>query len=152
MALKSCKECGKDVSSSAKSCPHCGKKLRMGALSKIILWVFVIFIVLTIMSQFENQSKISRSSYAEILRNELSYLIDIEEVSWYEVNNNNVYIGFSPVPNDWNLIIRGAAFRGNKAIDFGVHVWALEGSQRGWRPGDGSYLGEVTARYGRVQD
>lgn len=24
MALKTCRECGKDVSESAKSCPHCG--------------------------------------------------------------------------------------------------------------------------------
>lgn len=26
MALKNCKECGKEVSSSAKKCPHCGVK------------------------------------------------------------------------------------------------------------------------------
>ena len=92
------------------------------------------------------------SSREDKIKNELLYLNDVQEVAWYEVDDNDVYIGFSPVPNDWNLIIRGAALRANKAIDFGVHVWALKGSQRGWRPGKGTYLGEVTARYGRVKD
>lgn len=98
------------------------------------------------------RTKLGGSGRESKIRRELSYLNDVQEVSWYEVDDNNVYIGFSPVPTDWNVIIRGAAYKANKAIDFGVHVWALKGSQRGWRPGNGSFLGEVTARHGKVQD
>ncbi len=28
MAIKTCKECGKEISSSAKKCPNCGKDQR----------------------------------------------------------------------------------------------------------------------------
>ena len=44
-----------------------------------------------------------------------------------------------------------AATLGNKATDFGVHVWALNGKQKGWRPTDGGFLESVTARYGKLQ-
>lgn len=48
MAMKKCKECGADVSSSAKKCPKCGKKLKhtglyifLGIIAFIILIVAV---------------------------------------------------------------------------------------------------------------
>src|SRR5689334_16362869 len=31
MALKPCRECGREISTEAKSCPHCGKKAPTGA-------------------------------------------------------------------------------------------------------------------------
>jgi hypothetical protein len=86
-----------------------------------------------------------------ILRQELSYLNDIEEVAWYEVDDNDVIVGFEPLPEDWELVIRGAALRGNRAIDFGCHVWAVKAKDRGWRPGTGPYYGEVTARQGKIE-
>jgi len=87
----------------------------------------------------------------ELLKKELSYLGEIKEVKWWEVDDNNVYIGFDPVPEDWELITKGAALRGNKTIDFGCHAWAVSGGAKRWRPGNGPYLGEFTARYGRVE-
>lgn len=48
MALKKCKECGKDVSSDAKSCPYCGKKHPTGAWTlpaKIIFILFILFVI-----------------------------------------------------------------------------------------------------------
>lgn len=42
MALVACKECGREVSSSAAKCPHCGKKLRMGLLGKALITLGVI--------------------------------------------------------------------------------------------------------------
>jgi hypothetical protein len=48
MALKPCKECGKEISTEAKNCPHCGKKdptgrqagcLGIGCLSIVVLAV-----------------------------------------------------------------------------------------------------------------
>jgi hypothetical protein len=40
MALVKCKECGKEVSKSAKKCPHCGYKLKMSFLAKFGLFIF----------------------------------------------------------------------------------------------------------------
>lgn len=43
MAMKKCKECGADISSSAKVCPKCGKKLK-GSISRIIIGIIIVFI------------------------------------------------------------------------------------------------------------
>ena len=96
--------------------------------------------------------KVASKSNREIVKkNTLSYLNDIEEIQWFEVDDNDVYISFNPVPSDWNLVIRGADFRAHKAINFVIHVWELKNKRRGWKPSDGGYLDEVTARYGRVE-
>ena len=44
MAMVQCKECGKDVSSSAAQCPHCGKKLKMGMGKKVLIGVVGFFV------------------------------------------------------------------------------------------------------------
>ena len=89
---------------------------------------------------------------AKVLRAELKYLNDIPEIQWWEVVQNKVFISFSPVPNDYEKIIRDAALKGNKRIDFGVHVWAVKNQPAGWRPGNGPYIGVVTARYGKFEE
>jgi len=89
--------------------------------------------------------------YGKMLMESLEYLNDVEEIVWVEIDENDVYIGFAPVPDDWDLIIRGAAYNGNREINFGTHVWAAYGERKGWRPGQSTYLGEVTARYGKVE-
>lgn len=43
MAMKKCKDCGTEVSKSAKICPKCGKKLKHTAL-RVIIGIFVIII------------------------------------------------------------------------------------------------------------
>lgn len=62
MAIKKCKECGSDVSTSAKVCPHCGKKYPTGGLT----WpakIFLIFILIVVISQFfGNSNKHSEST------------------------------------------------------------------------------------------
>lgn len=46
MAIKTCKECGKEISSSAKKCPNCGKDQRnQFAKHKIITAVLVLVVV-----------------------------------------------------------------------------------------------------------
>jgi len=88
------------------------------------------------------------------LRAELAYLNEISEIAWWEVESNNVYIGFSRVPDDPGLVLicQGAALRGNRAIDFGVHVWGSVGAPRGARPDTpGVQWYETTARYGRIE-
>ena len=89
---------------------------------------------------------------AKVLRTELKYLNGIPEIQWWEVVENKVFMSFSPVPNDYVIIIRDAALKGNKRIDFGVHVWAVKNQPAGWRPGNSPYLGVVTARYGEFEE
>lgn len=50
MALKPCKECGKEISSTAQACPHCGKPLKQkgmgwGCLSIACLGTVAVIIV-----------------------------------------------------------------------------------------------------------
>jgi len=92
------------------------------------------------------------NNYGKKLMERLQYLNDVKEITWVEIEKNVVYIGFDPVPADWQLVIRAAALHGNKVIGFGTHVWATYGDREGWRPGDSSYLGEITARHGRIEE
>jgi hypothetical protein len=48
MALKKCKECGKEVSTSAKLCPNCGKNNPTGDTSKAAILFLVFLIVLAL--------------------------------------------------------------------------------------------------------
>jgi len=101
---------------------------------------------------FAGCSKSSSSNQREQkIKSELQYLYSVEEIAWFEVENNNVYIGFKNKPDDLALILRGAALRANAAINFGVHVWAVKATNKSWRPGDGPYYGEVTARHGKIE-
>ena len=43
MAMKTCKDCGTEVSKSAKSCPKCGRKLKNSGL-RIFLGILIIFV------------------------------------------------------------------------------------------------------------
>lgn len=102
---------------------------------------------------YEWKNRPKRSSNYQALQGAMSYLLDIPEIEWYEIQGNDIYIGFNTLPSDWRIIINGAALRANETIDFGVHVWAIDSNRfnKGWRPGDGSYYGEVTARYGKIR-
>lgn len=62
MAIKKCKECGKDVSSGAKVCPHCGKKLKMGFLKKILIGFGIFFVFIIFIGIISNGSSSSNST------------------------------------------------------------------------------------------
>lgn len=85
----------------------------------------------------------------DVIRSELAYLAEVEEIAWMHVDDNDVYLGFSSRPQDMDWIVRGAAIRANRAIHFGVHVYAMPASER---PGFGCrYYFEHTARHGRIE-
>ena len=124
----------------------------------MIILCLVLFIALLSLNfnsytdKVENGRTHSLSSEREIkLKDELKYLNDITDISWWEVDNNTVYICFKTAPSDWRLILQFAALRGNVRIGFGTHAWGLVGAKYGWRPGDGYYLGVETARYGKIK-
>ncbi len=86
----------------------------------------------------------------KVLAKTLSYLSKLEDVAWVTVEDNNVYVGLTRKAPDLELVLRAAALKGNRAINFGCHVWAVPEDAA---PGDVSrFYGEATARYGRVQD
>lgn len=163
MALTKCKECGHDVSTSAKTCPNCGAPLvnRTSRLAIVLLILLFVFVVLPLLGHIKRsaerygsrRTKPSSTSVtqSQVLREELSYLSDIPEVAWIEIERNNVYVGFYSLPDDWEMIIKGAALRGNKAINFGCHVWTVDANKKGWRPGDSPFYGEFSARYGKLE-
>ena len=111
-------------------------------MKSIKFFVLLFLLIAGCKSNSEKESKLKES---------LLYLSEIQEIAWYEIEGNDIYIGFSKLPDDWRMIIKGAAIKGNEAINFGCHVWAVDASKRGWRPGDSSYYGEVTARYGKIE-
>ncbi len=109
--------------------------------SAILLLLFFLPIESSALTKTENEQR---------LKEALSYLNDIPEVSWVEFDNNTVYVGFSELPDDWELIIKMAALNGNKATDFGCHVWATPAKQKNKPVDKRRYYGTVTARYGKV--
>jgi len=140
---------GGPVARAVKRPPHAGKN-RGGSVRRVAGVIIATLGVAWVIGHCCGDSKELRTREAT-LREELLYLNEIEEIAWWEVEDNNVYIGFRELPSDWQWIIRGAALRGNKAIDFGCHVWAVRGRAPGWRPGDPGFVDQVTARYGRVR-
>ena len=53
MALIKCKECGNEISTTAKACPKCGAKIKKTSIIAAILWsVIFFFIAIFILGQF----------------------------------------------------------------------------------------------------
>lgn len=52
MAIKKCKECGKDISTSAKICPHCGKKYPTGGMTRPVKLVLILLGLIVIGKMF----------------------------------------------------------------------------------------------------
>ena len=149
-------------------CP--GTEAREGTMRK--LWIVLgIFALLFVIGQFESeeeeQPEVASAPQEEVegvppaktvrrdnqaLQDRLSYLGEIDEISWIEFEDNNVYIGFKRRPSDLGAIVNSAAVWGNRAHGFGVHVWATDARYRGWRPGLAPYYCEATGRYGKLQD
>lgn len=66
MAMTTCKECGKQVSTEAKACPHCGaaapaKKKAKGGIGKWLLMVFAIGVVVAVLPK-QDKAKASASA------------------------------------------------------------------------------------------
>ncbi len=67
MAMTTCKECGKQVSSQAKACPHCGatapaKKKAKGGIGKWLLVVFAIGVVVAVLPKQDKAKASARVS------------------------------------------------------------------------------------------
>ena len=49
MKLKKCKDCGGEISKSAKMCPHCGAKIKSGCFSRLFKLLLIIVLVIAIL-------------------------------------------------------------------------------------------------------
>ncbi len=60
MALKKCKECGKEISTKAKECPHCGvpakKKAGCGSIALVLLGLLIIISILGSLGSKESKT------------------------------------------------------------------------------------------------
>jgi len=84
----------------------------------------------------------------------LAYLrTSVDEVAWVKFERNNAHVGLKERPSDLRLLCATAAMNGNRAMDFGCHVWFYDTS-RAASPTTNVDLAfcECTARYGKVQD
>lgn len=66
MAMTTCKECGKQVSTEAKACPHCGaaapaRKKAKGGIGKWLLIVFAVGVVVAVLPK-QDKAKASASA------------------------------------------------------------------------------------------
>jgi len=113
----------------------------MKPLATIVLVVSFLFCQLTVAHARDQRA----------LEDRLSYLKDLPEVGWVRFDGNTVYVGFKKRPADLASIVGAAAFHGNKAYGFGVHVWAVPANNPNWKVGD-TYYCEATGRYGKVED
>ncbi len=84
----------------------------------------------------------------EKLSRQLTYLKKIPEVTWVQVQRNSVYIGWRVRPDDLRAIVGAAAYQGNRAIGFGVHIYNYD-STRFQTPSTGPlFFCTATFRYG----
>ncbi len=56
MAMKKCKECGEEISSSAKVCPKCGKKQKVSGCLSAILVIIILIIIISVVSGGNNKN------------------------------------------------------------------------------------------------
>jgi hypothetical protein len=86
------------------------------------------------------------------LQGELAYLKENSDIAWLELEGSSVFIGWKTIPEDFEVINRGAAFNAHKTIQDTAEVWSLRSWQQGWRPGSsGDPICRTIAYGGKVQ-
>ncbi len=78
MALKKCKECGKDISSKAELCPHCGAKAPKK--TSLVTWLILILILLGIYAANQSPSTSVNSSYTKSAKSQATASTDNKKI------------------------------------------------------------------------
>ena len=119
---------------------------------------FLVFIVLSIVSVtcyalvLYPLSRGVPSTNVTNVSGDLGYLGNLSDVSWYVIDDNDVYIGLNTFENRGE-IVRAAALNGHKSLGRGFHAWGVDASvaSTDWRPGSSGFLCEATARNGFIE-
>ena len=85
------------------------------AVVAVLIFIAVSFVVSPAIARAESRQ--------EQLTKTLAYLEEIPEVAWVSFESNSVYIGWKERPADIRTVVIAAAFHGNRAINFGVHIY-----------------------------
>ena len=102
MALKKCKECGKEVSSAAKVCPHCGKKYPTGGFTipvKIVLTIFGLYFISLVINSMNNSPTSSNNSPTTVLTEKDIANSLIVDYKWSKGGFDNIMIADFTIAN-----------------------------------------------------
>ena len=126
---------------------------RSGGVGGVGLWIMLLCIgMLGMPSELTGQTA-QNEREAKVKSAIPSSIVEMDEVDWVEYDDNEVYVGFNKFPSDLKPMINVWALQANRALDFGVRVFAVLNAPKGWRPGDksaGLYIG--AARHGKIED
>lgn len=78
MALRECKECGKEISKKAKECPNCGSPQGTKGIGCIPGLIITIAVVAVIGSLSDNSTNVSSSSYSQAKSQKQSALENVQ--------------------------------------------------------------------------
>ncbi|MCT7601282.1 OB-fold putative lipoprotein [Aliarcobacter butzleri] len=94
MALLKCKECGNEISKSAKTCPQCGAKVKMSFSKKVIIFIMGIAIFIAVFSGDKpNTTAKGQTVLSELEFNMLKSLIDEEiDLLSKDINTDTVIV------------------------------------------------------------
>ena len=74
--MRICKDCGKEVSKSAKTCPNCGKKMKKPIALFVILGIIVIIVICSIISGNKENARQKEFKQNEVATyNDINYSI-----------------------------------------------------------------------------
>lgn len=111
MALKKCKDCGAEISKSAKTCPQCGKSQRMPVWLRAILVIFLLMIMVAAAtggSNTTNTSNTNTSSTTSVVTKENYDKIEkgMTEAKVQEILGEQTSISESETPGIGKMVIK----------------------------------------------
>lgn len=94
MAMKSCKECGAEISNGAKACPRCGKDQRnFFTKHKVLVIIAVLVVLVGIAATGTSDNNNTVETGGQIITNQPQEKFTLESSSITERNSFAVYIG-----------------------------------------------------------
>lgn len=107
MAMKSCKECGTEISSSAKVCPKCGKEQRNFFQKHIVLTIILVLMIFGIITSQTNKTP---GEHTIITSNNTAESNATEDKTTNQPSEKKINIGDIIQGKDWEITINEANF------------------------------------------
>lgn len=81
----------------------------------------------------------------------MQYLTNMAEIDWVDFEGGNIYVGFNRKTGELPNLVNSAVAIAHKTHGKKVHIYAVNGGQPGWRPGDGPVFCEARMSLGSLQ-